>query len=334
VDDGATLRPDVRIGIVSWNTAAVLDRCLTLLPAALGGLSAEVVVVDNASSDDSVDVARSHAGVGVQLRADNGGYGLAMNQALGGTEAPVLIALNPDTEPFPGSLRALVDYLGQHPKVGLVVPTLLGSDGEPQRSVYPYPGMGAALENGIVPPRWRRTSPPRVADGSSGSLHRRWAVGAVHCIRSAALAGQAPYSTRWFMYAEDIELCWRLRRTGWSLVSLRGVVVVHHGNVAGAQRWGEGAELELRSLPNIYDWVWTDRSPLQGRATAAVNACGVAAKGAALQLAAALRRGAMTSEWEHRAAELRTLRGYHGAVARHGPKAVTTRRSTKVSERD
>src|ERR1700737_2606847 len=112
----------IRVGIVSWNTAALLDRCLGALPAALSGTAFDVVVVDNDSADDSAAVAASHPAVRLLQNPVNVGYGRAMNQALAGTAAPVLIALNPDPEPPPGSLARLAGRLLADPGVGLVGP--------------------------------------------------------------------------------------------------------------------------------------------------------------------------------------------------------------------
>src|SRR3954447_47854 len=102
---------DVRVGIVSWNTGECLGQCLDALPAALEGVDAEIVVVDNASSDDSADVAAARPWVRVVRNDVNLGYAKAMNQALGGTEAEFLLAVNPDTVCPPGSLSALVHFL-------------------------------------------------------------------------------------------------------------------------------------------------------------------------------------------------------------------------------
>ncbi len=308
---------DVRLGIVSWNTAAMLDRALASLPDALGGLKAEVVVVDNASNDSSVEIARRHGGIEVVANDSNLGYARAMNEALAGTTARAVIALNPDTEAPPRSLEKLVTTLDEHPSAALVAPVLVDSNGLPQRSVYPYPGLVQALETGFVPKAWRRDCTPR---GSSiRTLRRRWAVGAVHCIRKAALGDELPYSTRWFMYVEDIELCWRLEKNGWRNLLREDVTVAHHGNAAGMQRWGEGADLELKSLSNIYDWLWSDRSPLQARATALVNVLGVAAKRCALQAGAAVTGGPRAEQWRRRAEKLGHLAAYHSRILRSRP---------------
>src|SRR3546814_4920842 len=124
---------DVRVGIVSWNTAERLDRCLAALPAALCELEAEVVVVDNDSDDESAAVAERR-GVKVVHNADNEGYARSMNAALADTDAPVLIALNPDTEAPPGSLAALVARLRGEPGAGVVVPRRVHGDGQLQQS--------------------------------------------------------------------------------------------------------------------------------------------------------------------------------------------------------
>jgi N-acetylglucosaminyl-diphospho-decaprenol L-rhamnosyltransferase len=310
----AQMTVDVRVGIVSWNTADLLDRALGSVGEALGALSAEVVVVDNASTDSSIDVARSHEGVEVVVNEQNVGYARAMNRALADTQARTLIALNPDTEPPPGSLEKLVHTLDDHPGTGLVAPVLVGSDGAPQPSVGRYPGLLQALENGFVPPRWRRGE----GAGHTSSLwplRHRWVIGAVHCIRRAALGTDDAYSTRWFMYVEDIELCWRLEKRGWRNLVRGDVVVLHHGNAAGAQRWGEGVPLELQSLPNIYEWLRTDRSPTQARATALANFVGIEMKRAILRTLGALR-GEGASHLNERSQALRALAAYHGKLLR------------------
>jgi N-acetylglucosaminyl-diphospho-decaprenol L-rhamnosyltransferase len=303
---------DVRIGIVSWNTAELLDRALGSLPKALGNLSAEVVVVDNASSDASADVALGY-GVEVIRNGSNVGYAQAMNAALSGTGARALIALNPDTESPPDSLNALVSTLDEHPRAGLVAPVLLDSDGTPQQSVYPYPGIGQALETGFLPKGWRRNG-HAFRRRSARLLPRRWVVGAVHCIRRDALGGEAPYSTRWFMYVEDVDLCWRLERRGWQKLLREDVAVVHRGNASGAQRWGQGADLELRSIPNIYEWIATERSPLIARTTSLVNVLGVTSKMVALKARSATSDGLSARASSERADELGKLAAHHRHV--------------------
>jgi GT2 family glycosyltransferase/glycosyltransferase involved in cell wall biosynthesis len=272
--------PDVRVGIVSWNTAAYLQSCLDALSAAIGGLDAEIVVVDNASRDDSVAVAErfaaSHVGVRVIRNLENRGYARAMNQAFAGATAEVLIALNPDTVPPPGSLRALVAFLRDHPDVGLVAPRLRFADGSIQRSVHRMPSLRLAAVMGFVPLSWRqgRIGEQWWLEGSSDHLYERvvdvdWVIGAVHAIRTAALDGHPAYSERWFMYIEDLDLCARLHAMGYRVVLDGEITVMHVGSVAGDLAWGE--RRDARWLDAMYDWYARERSPLEARAWALIN---------------------------------------------------------------
>jgi N-acetylglucosaminyl-diphospho-decaprenol L-rhamnosyltransferase len=269
--------PDVRVGIVSWNTAELLDLCLAALPAALGDLRAEVVVVDNASDDQSAAVASSHDVVVVR-NPSNVGYARAMNQALADTDAPVLVALNPDTVPPPGSMAQLVARLQAEPTAGVVVPRLVHSDGQLQHSAYRFPSVPLAAVVCFVPPRLHRGPVGRTWWLEGAAPHDRsepvdWAIGAVHVIRREALHGDRPYSERWFMYAEDLELCWRLAAEGWRTILDAEVSVPHVGNAAGAQAWGSSRD--RRWWAASYDLYEQMRGTAACRRWAAVNTLGV-----------------------------------------------------------
>lgn len=269
------MKPRVRVGVVAWNTASLLDRCLARLPDALAGTDAETVVVDNASSDGSADAAAGHPGVRVVRNPTNVGYARAMNQALAGGDAQVLVALNPDTEPPPGSLSTLVDRLLADPGVALVAPRLVGADGVPQWTARRFPSLGGGAATCLLPGRWQggrlgRRLNLELAEQPSRPAEMDWAIGAVHVIRADAVAGRAaPYDERWFMYVEDIELCWWLARRGWRRRFEADVVIPHVGNASGDQAWGP--DYMGRCFDAIYDWYERDRSPAGARAWAALN---------------------------------------------------------------
>lgn len=270
------MRPTVRVGVVAWNTAALLDRCLARLPEALAGTDAEIVVVDNASSDGSADAAARHPGVTVVRNPTNVGYARAMNQALAGGDARVLVALNPDTEPPPGSLATLVDRLLADPGVALVAPMLVGADGAPQWTARRFPSIGVGAATCLLPGRWQggrlgRRLNLELAEQPSRPVDMDWAIGAVHVIRADAVAGRAaPYDERWFMYVEDIELCWWLARRGWRRRFEADVAIPHVGNASGDQAWGQ--DYMGRCFDAMYDWYERDRTPAGARAWAALNA--------------------------------------------------------------
>src|SRR4051794_12432271 len=274
---------DVRVGIVSWNTGECLGQCLDALPAALAGVDAEIVVVDNASSDDSAGVAEARPWVRVVRNRENLGYAKAMNQALGGTDAEFLLAVNPDTVCPPGSLAALVGYLREHPDVGLVAPRLLNADGSLQHSVHRFPSVREASVMGFVPPPLR---PGYVGEhwwleGSADEVHERvldidWVIGAVHCIRARAIEGELPYNERWFMYGEDTDRCWQLHKRGWRVVLLGTVAVMHIGNVSGEKAWGAAREARWRE--SQYDWYVTEHGVRAAQAFALATILGLLTK--------------------------------------------------------
>jgi GT2 family glycosyltransferase len=314
------------VGIVSWNTAGHLDACLSALPAALGDLAAEVVVVDNASDDDSAEVARRH-GATVVVNDGNLGYAVAMNQALAGADAgaddaapvPWLLALNPDTVPGPGSLQRLAEHLEAHPGAGVLVPRLVDEGGRAQPSAHRFPGpfvpVVAALSTGAV--RRSRLGRHLLLDGSGphpgGPVD--WAIGAVHLIRSAALAGEAPYSERSFMYAEDLDLCWRLTQRGALTILADDVTILHVGNVAGAQAWGD--DRSMRFWIATYDVIAQRRSRGAARRAAGggVLAAVVAMARSGLRACRASKRDEARRLFAIRRHEL----AVHARVAARGP---------------
>lgn len=180
-----------------------------------------------------------------------------MNRALSGSDAPVLIALNPDTVPRPGSLAVLVAVLRSKRSVGLASPRLLREDGRTEWSAHRFPTLAVAAVANLLPGRFlpqrirNRFNLPRPGlDTRSGPVD--WTTGAVHCIRSEALDGAAPYRERWFMYVEDLDLCWRLRGAGWEVVYITDAEVVHVGNVSGRQAFS--GMRTARWLNETYDW--------------------------------------------------------------------------------
>jgi GT2 family glycosyltransferase len=266
-------QPVVRVGIVSWNTADELDRCLSSLPAALDGLEAEIVVVDNASNDDSVERASQHRCIRIIRNDTNEGYARAMNRALSDSSAPVLLALNPDTQAPPGSLRRLIEALLDDPSIGLVVPQLRNVDGSIQHSVNRFPSVRLTLAASLLPAGWHARSEGRwwVPGTATHSVSEDidWAIGAVHVIRALALGGTPPYSERWFMYVEDLDLCWRLDRAGWRRRLEAEVWVTHTGNAAGVQAWG--TDSTLRWMPCSYDFYALAHSNISARVWAGAN---------------------------------------------------------------
>lgn len=313
--------PDVRIGIVSYDTPDDLDGCLRSLPAAIDGLEAEVVVVDNGSSGDADAAVAGRYDVRLLRNERNVGYPRAMNQALGGTQAPVLLALNPDTLLVPGALTHLVRRLQADDSIGVVGPRMIGTDGTLQHSVRAFPSPGDALLTGFVPPGLRSRLPGdrpwlESAPEPASPIDVEWLVGAVHVIRRAAVQRHHVYSERSFMYAEDMELCWHVRQRGCRVVYDPSVSVQHVGNATGARAFG--ATREQRWLDATYDWYVATRGAAAARRWAAANAVGLAAKRSVL---------AVRGDEAHRAF-VGELLGFHARRVLHPRGDLHSRLST------
>lgn len=244
--------------MVSWNTAPLLERSLEALPAALGELDAEVVLVDCASTDGSVAVARRHANVTVLALTTNIGFSAGMSRALAGGDAEHLVALNPNTLAPPGSIEALVSVLRDDPSIGLVSPRLVGPGGEVQTTALPFPSFRVAASFAFAPRALLRGRRARhlllpTAGPPEEARDVDWTLGAVHAIRRAALAGEAPYDDRWFMFVSDVDLCWRLHQRGWRVRYEPAVSMTRTASAGAKQAYG--ASLERRHLDAEADWV-------------------------------------------------------------------------------
>ncbi len=210
--------------IVDYRSGDALRSCLASLRTE--GLE-RVVVVDNAAAGTSrpyVDAATTVVEPGFNL-----GYGAGANRgvaALGQGDAPVLI-LNPDVEIHSGTLAALRRHLDADERVGIVGPTIQRPDGStyPAHRVFPSPLLAAA--HAALGSWWptnpftRRYRSPR----DDGSVD--WVSGACLLVRRAAFEAVGGFDERFFMFAEDMDLCWRVRQAGWAVVAAPDAVVTH-----------------------------------------------------------------------------------------------------------
>src|SRR6201999_10004 len=140
------LSAELSIIVVNWNAGELLRRSVESVVASPPSLAYEVVVVDNASSDESLAALRAcdaASALGERLRVlentDNRGFGRANNQAFALTDSPLVLLLNPDTEVTRSSIDRLIATLGSGARVGAVGPKLLNADGSVQVSVWRNP---------------------------------------------------------------------------------------------------------------------------------------------------------------------------------------------------
>lgn len=229
--DPASPVPPVSVVIVSFNTKPELLRCLESLTANVS-LPLEVIVVDNASQDGTVEALR-HQRPSAQLIANrkNVGFARACNQGLRAARAPLVLVLNSDTEVRPGAVEALVEALQRNPDAALAGPRTLNSDGTLQASFGPPLTLQGEwqrrrLMRGL---RARRPEAMReLEEAWSGEREPAWISGSCMLARRKALEEVGLFDESFFLYEEDVDLCLRLRQARWRLVLVPSAEVIHH----------------------------------------------------------------------------------------------------------
>lgn len=234
---------DLSVVIVSYNVREHLLACLETVCAGLqaGGLRGEIIVVDNASSDGTVEAVRAaFPGVEVIANRGNRGFAAANNQGIQRARGRVVVLLNPDTRVARDALGRLVRYLDENPAVGVVGPRLVYPDGRTQPSRRRFPTLLTGfLESTVVQDYWRDNRVLRryyVADRSDDETQEvDWLVGACLAVRREAIETAGLLDERFFLYSEEVEWCWRIRRAGWRVVYLPEATVYHHESASAGQ---------------------------------------------------------------------------------------------------
>ena len=221
--------------VVSYNSRRHLEVCLSSLVAE--GLD-RIVVVDNGSTDGSRRAAEAAGATWVES-GGNVGYGRAAN--LGAAHpaaagARYLLICNPDLEVHRGAVAALLAALESDPSLGAVGPRLCNPDGSLYPSARTFPDLVDAMGHGLlglVAPRNRFTRRYRLLDWDHREAARvDWVSGACFLVRRQAWESVGGFDPAYFMYMEDVDLCWRLRRAGWAIGYEPSAEVVHTQGVS------------------------------------------------------------------------------------------------------
>jgi N-acetylglucosaminyl-diphospho-decaprenol L-rhamnosyltransferase len=234
------------IVVVSYNVERLLGACLEALRAAIArapDVPTRVVVVDNASRDGSVALVRERfPEFEVRALDRNLGFSAGNNVALRDADSPFVLLLNPDTEVRDDAPAALVRFLEAHPKAGAVGGRLVYPDASFQHSAFRFPTLPMAFLD-FFPINHRLTDSRLNGRYPRGWYDRPFEVdhplGACVCIRREVLDQVGLMDEGYFMYAEEVDLCWRIRRAGWQIWYTPEATVVHHQGAATRQFRGE-----------------------------------------------------------------------------------------------
>ncbi|MEO0078867.1 MAG: glycosyltransferase family 2 protein, partial [candidate division WOR-3 bacterium] len=216
--------PKLSLVIVNYNTAAFVDRALATFVAGEMPFKTEVIVVDNASAEPVLGVCARYGVPLLQLGA-NLGYGAAANRAARQACGEYLAVANPDIAFGRDTARRLVDCLDTQERVGVVGPQLVYPDGTPQPSARRYPRLRYLLVGRRSPlvrlmPRLRSAREFLYAgtEQATGPVEVEAVLGTCMVFRRSAFDAVGGFDERYFLFAEDMDICRRLADNGWKSV--------------------------------------------------------------------------------------------------------------------
>lgn len=266
----------VDVVIVAYNSAQDLDACLDGV-AASGDAVGRVVVVDNASPDDSAAVAEAHPSRPTVVRsATNRGFGAGCNLGFAETNAPFVLFLNPDAVPEPGAVDTLAATIAAAPRIGAVGARLVDPRDETRAAAAgAEPGLrsvaGHFLLVSRLPMAGRLFRPLQLSDASR-SARVDWVSGGAMLVRREAFDAVGGFDERLFLYMEDVDLCRRLREAGWS-VGYEPRAIVGHA-IGGSQSVDQPA----RWYGAFHAYLSEHRGRRTARLAAGIAAAGMAAR--------------------------------------------------------
>ncbi len=226
--------PMVSVVIVNYNVRDFLQNCLQSLYKSSIRNQIEVIVVDNNSSDDSMQMVKTSFPFVHRIKLDeNIGFGKANNIAIKKCSAPITLLLNPDTIVEEKTLETMVNYLENNPSVGLAGCKLLNADGSfqlPCRRGFPTPwvsfckvfGLQTLFPNSSLFAQYNQTFKSENETYSVDAVS-----GAFMVVRTSILKDVKGFDPDFFMYGEDLDLCFRIQKMGWDIAYVHTTSTIH-----------------------------------------------------------------------------------------------------------
>lgn len=221
---------DLTVSIVNYDAGEYLIRCLKSLSLS-SGVRMRIYVVDNASTDGSVKKARAlFPKVKFMLNTENLGFGKAHNQVLRLIQTEYILVLNPDVEVKKDDIFKVLEFMQDNPVVGVATPEIVLPDGKTDLTAHRgLPTPWAAFkyyflkDDSLYHLSRRDFSKPHEVDAVSGAF----------LLTRKSVLGKAGYFDKdYFMYAEDIDLCYRIKKAGYKIMYLPSVKVLHYKGVS------------------------------------------------------------------------------------------------------
>jgi len=229
----------IAVCIITCNTRNLLRECLG---SVLSENPDEIIVVDNGSTDGSLEMVKAEfPSVTLVALEKNIGFGAASNRGIQKCRSEHIYLINADTEPKPGSIQALNQYLEFHPEAAMVGPRMLHSDGTLQTSCFYYPTplhvfLYISGSYKLIPrlPILKKHSLQKVA--SETAIAVPWVHGAALAFRREQIQSLGGFDENFFLYFEEVDLCYRLTLLGHQMHFLPGAEIIHVGGATTVQR--------------------------------------------------------------------------------------------------
>lgn len=232
---------DVSIVIVTWNTREVLRDCLQSIYEQAGRIAFEIIVIDNASSDDTAGmIAREFPTVRLLCNGVNRGFAAANNQGIGMAKGRYILVLNPDTIILDSAIAKTVSFADKHPEAGIVGCHVLNSDGSLQRSCYSYHRVLTVLIHTFglqrLFPKSRFFGRQDMTWFDFKTVREVEVIaGCFMLVRRKAMEDVGLMDEAYFMYTEETDWCWRMKSQGWKLLFFPDAEIIHLGGVSANQ---------------------------------------------------------------------------------------------------
>jgi N-acetylglucosaminyl-diphospho-decaprenol L-rhamnosyltransferase len=223
---------DVVAVVVDYHADQFLIECVDSL---FDNDVSQVVVVENGEVG-SVPAALLDHDVVLVSPGVNLGYGRGVNRGVAaGRATPFVLVSNPDVVVHDGAVAALVAYLDEHRDVALVGPTILRPDGTVYPSMRVFPNVVLAGLHAVLAPIWPNNPATRRYRSTRADGSVDWVSGACFLVRRSAFEEVGGFDERYFMFAEDMALCWALREHGYRVAATKDAVVTHVEGVSRAR---------------------------------------------------------------------------------------------------
>jgi N-acetylglucosaminyl-diphospho-decaprenol L-rhamnosyltransferase len=219
---------DVSAVVVTYNAAPWIERCLESVRRS----GAEMIVVDNGSTDGTIELVRGTFPEARVIEQDNRGFGAANNAGMRAAAGRYFLLLNPDAWLADGALKSLVAFADEHPEAAIVGPRLLNPDGSLQRSVRGYPSPWRIGTEYFFLRKLAPHSRALNAFFGAGFDHEsvreaEYLFGACLLVRREAVDSVGGFDEDFFLMSEEVDWCYRFRQAGWRVFFYPGAEVYH-----------------------------------------------------------------------------------------------------------